>query len=144
MSLPDKLKCSIYICCLDRSKKTKIELYFNKYFFTIYFIEPLKDENLKEIKEIFFPFISKDNRIIKINYIYIKSIYTDSSQLLKFTLHNAISTSIITVIFNHLKYKKSLIFPNENVPSSMLTSYVIEINKKITYLTNLKFFEIVP
>ena len=56
MSVSEKLKCSMYICCLDRSKKTKIELTFTKDYFSIYFIEQLKEENIKEIKEIFSPF----------------------------------------------------------------------------------------
>ena len=100
MTLPEKLKCSIFICCFDRSKKSKIELYFAKDYFSIHFIEPLKDEDMKQIKEIFSPFFSKNNLIIKISYIYIKSIYADNSRLLKFTLHNPISTSTITIIFN--------------------------------------------
>ena len=33
--------------------KSKIELYFAKYYFSIHFIEPLKDEDMKQIKEIF-------------------------------------------------------------------------------------------
>ena len=138
MSLPEKLKCSIYICCLDRNKKTKIELFFAKDYFSIYFIEPLKAENLKEIKTIFSPFFSKNNRVIKINYIYIKSIYVDNSKLLKFTLHNPITTSIITIIFNHFKYKKSLLFSDANIPTSMLPSIALDINQKIIYLIEKK------
>ena len=138
MSFPEKLKCSIYICCLDRNKKTKIELFFAKDYFSIYFLEPLKKENLKEIKDIFSPFFSKNNRIIKINYIYIKSIYVDNSKLLKFTIHNPISTSIITIIFNHFKYKKSLLFSEVDIPMSMLPSIAIDINQKITYLVEKK------
>jgi hypothetical protein len=56
MTLPEKLKCSIVICCFDRSKKSKIELYFAKDYFSIHFIEPLEDEDMKQIKEIFSPF----------------------------------------------------------------------------------------
>ena len=138
MSLPEKLKCSIYICCLDRNKKTKIELFFAKDYFSITFLEPLKEENLKEIKDIFSPFFSKNNRVIKISYIYIKSIYVDNSKLLKFTLHNPISTSIITIIFNHFKYKKSLIFTDANIPISMLPSIALDINQKIINLIEKK------
>ena len=138
MTLPEKLKCSIFICCFDRSKKSKIELYFAKDYFSIHFIEPLKDEDIKQIKEIFSPFFSKNNLIIKISYIYIKSIYADNSRLLKFTLHNPISTSTITIIFNHFKYKKSLIFSDANLPSSMLPSIALDINKKIISLIEKK------
>ena len=138
MTLPEKLKCSIFICCFDRSKKSKIELYFAKDYFSIHFIEPLKDEDMKQIKEIFSPFFSKNNLIIKISYIYIKSIYADNSRLLKFTLHNPISTSTITIIFNHFKYKKSLIFSDANLPSSMLPSIALDINKKIISLIEKK------
>ena len=138
MSVPEKLKCSIYICCLERSKKTKIELSFSKDYFSIYFIEPLKEENIKEIKEIFSSFFSEKSRLIKINYIYIKAIYANNSHLLKFTLHNPASVSVFTLIFNHFKYKKSILFPELNIPSSMLTSITLDINKKIINLTEKK------
>ena len=138
MSIPEKLKCSIYICCLDRSKKTQVELGFSKYFFSIYFIEPLKEENIKEIKDLFYPFFSEKSLTIKMNYIYIKSIYADNYRLLKFTLHNPISTSVLTVIFNHFKYKKSLIFTELNIPPTLLPSLALDINKKIIYLTEKK------
>ena len=138
MSNPEKLKCSIYICCLDRSKKTKVEIGFSKNFFSIYFIEPLKEENIKEIKELFYPFFSVKSRTIKMNYIYIKSIYADNSPLLKFTIHNPISISAFTVIFNHFKYKKSLIFTELNLPPSLLPSLALDINKKIIYLIEKK------
>ena len=138
MSIPEKLKCSIYICCLDRSKKTQVEICFSKDFFSIYFIEPLKEENLKVIKELFYPFFSQKSRTIKMNYIYIKSIYADNSRLLKFTIHNPISTSVLTVIFNHFKYKKSLIFTELNLPPSLLPSLALNIDKKILYLTEKK------
>ena len=137
MSLPEKLKCSLFICCLDRNQKSKIELGFAKNYFTIHFIEPLKEENQKEIKEIFSPFLTRSNRLIKINYIYIKNIYADNSKLLKFTLHNPKSTSAFTIIFNHFKYKKSL-FSEINIPSSILPSIALDINKKVIYLTEKK------
>lgn len=138
MSIPEKLKCSIYICCLDRSKKTKVEISFSKDFFSIYFIEPLKEENIKEIKDLFFPFFYQKSRTIKMNYIYIKSIYADNSRLLKFTIHNPISTSVLTIIFNHFKYKKSLIFTELNLPPSLIPSLALDINKKILHLTEKK------
>ena len=137
MSFPEKLKCSINICCLDRNKKTKIELGFSKDYFTINFIEPLKEEYLKDIKEIFSPFIMKNNSLIKINYIYIKYIYSDNSKLLKFTLHNPISTGVYTIIFNHFKYKKSL-FSEINIPPSMLPSIALNLNKKLISITEKK------
>ena len=135
MSLPQKLKCSIYICCLDKSKKTKIELSFAKDYFSLYFIEPIKEENLKEIKEIFSPFISKSNRLIKVNY---RNIYADNSPLLKFTLHNPISTCAFTIIFNHFKYKKSLLFSELKSHLSNLPLIALDINKKIILITENK------
>lgn len=143
MSVSEKLKCSMYICCLDRSKKTKIELTFTKDYFSIYFIEQLKEENIKEIKEIFSPFFSEKSRLIKINYLYIKTIYVDNSCLLKFTLHSPLSISILTLIFNHFKYKKSLLFSEITVSSSMLTSIVLDINKKVINLTQRKIIDLV-
>ena len=137
MPLPEKLKCSIYICCLERNEKTKIELSFTKNYFAIYFIDPLKEEKIKEIKEIFGQFFSEKTRILKLSYIYIKTIYADNSHLLKFTLHSPISTSVITIIFNHFKYKKS-IFSETNLPPSMLPSIALDINKKVIYLTEKK------
>ena len=137
MSFPEKLKCSMYICCLARNEKTKIEISFAKNNFSIYFIEPLKEEKIKEIKEIFDQFFSEKTRILKLSYIYIKTIYADNSRLLKFTLHNPISISVITIIFNHFKYRKS-IFSEINLPSSMLPSIALDINKKVIYLTEKK------
>lgn len=138
MNIPEKLKSSMFICCLDRNTKTKIELHFTKEYFTIYFLEPIKQENLKEIKELFLPFISKNNRIIKISYIYIKTIYVDNSRLLKLTLYNPLSMSILTIIFNHFKYKKSIIFPESDITPSMLSSIAININKRVISLTEKK------
>jgi hypothetical protein len=138
MNIPEKLKSSMYICCLDRNTKTKIELRFLKEHFSIYFLEPIKQENLKEIRELFLPFISKNNRIIKISYIYIKTIYVDNCCLLKFTLYNPISMSILPIIFNHLKYKKSILFPESDLPPSMLSSIAININKKALAITEKK------
>ena len=138
MNIPEKLKSSIYICCLDRNTKTKIELRFLKEHFSIYFLEPIKQENLKEIRELFLPFISENNRVIKISYIYIKTIYVDNSRLLKFTLYNPTSMSILPIIFNHLKYKKSLLFSESDLPPSMLSSIAININKKVLAITEKK------
>ena len=138
MPIPEKLKCSIYICCFDINKKINIELMFSKDYFTINFLEPLKDENLKEIKGIFAPFLSKNNQLIKINYIFIKSIYIDCSNLLTFNLYNPITISIIPIIFNNCKYKKSLFYSELNLPVSMLSSIKLDINTKIKYITKKK------
>jgi len=138
MNIPEKVKSSIYICSLDRNTKTKIELSLAKDYFSIYFLEPLKQENLKELNELFSPFISKNYRQIKINYIYIKTIYADNSRLLKFTLYNPVSVSIFTIIFNHFKYKKSIIFSELDLPPSILPSMAIDINKKVKLITKKK------
>jgi hypothetical protein len=137
-NLPEKLKSTLYICCLERSTKIKIEIIFGKENFSIYFIEPLKPEYIKEIREIFLPFISDDNSQIKINYIYIKNIYEDSSRLLKFTLHNPLSLSIFTIIFNRLKYKKSIIFWEKDLPPLLLPSISLNINQKIMAIAERK------
>ena len=131
MSIPEKIKSSIHICCLDRNKKFNIELHFEKDYFSIFFLEPLKPEFLKEVKEIFTPFLSKNNRQIKINYTFIKTIYTDNLKLLKFTLYDPLSISILTIIFNHLKYKKSIIFTEVSLPPAILSSIALDINKKL-------------
>ena len=138
MSIPEKLKSSLYICCLEKNKKTRIELLFSKDYFTICFLETLNNEYLKEVKELFSPFLSKNNRQIRINYIYIKNIYADNDKLLKFTLHNPLSTSILTLIFNHFKYKKSIIFGEFNIPQSMLPSIASNLNQKVVALTQKK------
>ena len=122
----------------DINKKIKIELMFSKDYFTINFLEPLKDENLKEIKGIFAPFLSKNNQLIKINYIFIKNIYIDCSNLLTFNLYNPITISIIPIIFNNCKYKKSLFYSELNLPVSMLSSIKLDINTKIKYITKKK------
>jgi hypothetical protein len=138
MSLPEKLKSSLYICCLEKNKKTRIELQFSKEHFIINFLETLNNEYLKEVKELFSPFVSKNNRQIKINYIYIKNIYADNDKLLKFTIYNPLSKSILTLIFNHFKYKKSIIFAELNIPHSMLPSIASNLNKKVAALTKNK------
>jgi len=138
MSLPEKLKSSLYICCLEKNKKTRIELQFSKEHFTISFLETLNNEYLEEVKELFSPFVSKNNRHIKINYIYIKNIYADNDKLLKFTIYNPLSKSILTLIFNHFKYKKSIIFTELNIPQSMLPSISSNINKKVIAITQKK------
>ena len=138
MSLPEKLKSSLYICCLEKNKKTRIELQFSKEYFIISFLETLNNEYLKEVNELFSPFLSKNHRQIKINYIYIKNIYYDNDKLLKFTLYNPLSKSILTLIFNHFKYKKSIIFAELNIPQSMLPSIASNLNKKVVALTEKK------
>lgn len=82
--------------------------------------------------------MSKNNRQIKINYIYIKNLYADNDKLLKFTIYNPLSKSILTLIFNHFKYKKSIIFAELNIPQSMLPSIVSNLNKKVIAITEKK------
>lgn len=132
----------MYICCIEKNKKTQIELQFRKDFFSIYFIESLNEENLKEIKELFSPFFSKNNRLIKISYIYIKNMYADN-RLLKFTLHNPISKSIVSLIFNNFKYKKSLSFSEIKIQKCILPSIVLDINKKFISLTEKKISDFI-
>ena len=142
MNLPEKLRSSMYICCIEKNKKTQIELQFRKDFFSINFIESLNEENLKEIKELFSPFFSKNNRLIKISYIYIKNMYADN-RLLKFTLHNPISKSIVSLIFNNFKYKKSLSFSEIKIQKCILPSIVLDINKKFISLTEKKISDFI-
>ena len=108
-----KLRASMHVGSLDMKEKINIELNFTEKSFIIYFIEPLKEKNIEEIKDIFFPYISGDIRLVNMNYLYIKSIFLDGSNILKFTLYNPLSTSIFTLIFNHFKFKKKL-FSFEN------------------------------
>ena len=56
----EKLRASMHVCSLDMKEKLKIELSFTEKSFIIYFIEPLSDINLQEIKNNFFPYISSD------------------------------------------------------------------------------------
>ena len=46
--------------------------------------------------------------------------------------------SILPIIFNHLKYKKSLFFSESDLPPSMLSSIAININKKVLAITEKK------
>ena len=46
--------------------------------------------------------------------------------------------SILPIIFNHLKYKKSLLFSESDLPPSMLSSIAININKKVLAITEKK------
>ena len=94
----------MHVGSLDMKEKINIELNFTEKSFIIYFIEPLKEKNIEEIKDIFFPYISGDIRLVNMNYLYIKSIFLDGSNILKFTLYNPLSTSIFTLIFNHFKF----------------------------------------
>ena len=126
----EKLKASMHVCSLDMKEKLKVELSFTEKSFIIYFIEPLSDINLQEIKNIFFPYISSDFRVINMNYIYIKTIYLDVCNLLKFTLYNPLSTSIFTIIFNHFTFKK-LNFFTKSVPSfKYLNLMTLEIKRR--------------
>ena len=132
----EKLRASMHVCSLDMKEKLKIELSFTEKSFIIYFIEPLSDINLQEIKNNFFPYISSDYRVINMNYVYIKTIYLDASNLLKFTLYNPLSTSIFTIIFNHFSFKKLNIF-GKSVPSlKYLNSMVLEIKQRQSIQTS--------
>ena len=130
MSILYKLKASMHVGSLDLKEKLNIELNFTDKSFIIYFIEPLNEKNIKEIKDIFFPFISGDIRVINMNYLYIKSIYLDDSNILKFTLYNPLSTSIFTLIFNHFKLKKKNLFSKMNPSQNFMNYLVLEIQKK--------------
>ena len=130
MSILYKLKASMHVGSLDLKEKLNIELNFTDKSFIIYFIEPLNEKNLKEIKDIFFPFISGDIRVINMNYLYIKSIFLDGSNILKFTLYNPLSTSIFTLIFNHFKLKKKNLFSKMNPSQNFMNYLVLEIQKK--------------
>ena len=88
MKALDKIKASMRIGCLDIKEKINVELNFFIESFSIYFIEPLKEQNIREIKNLFYPFLSPDKRTIKMNYIYIKTIFLDGSNILKFTIYN--------------------------------------------------------
>ena len=130
MSILYKLKASMHVGSLDLKEKLNIELNFTDKSFIIYFIEPLNEKNIKEIKDIFFPFISGDIRVINMNYLYIKSIFLDGNNILKFTLYNTLSTSIFTLIFNHFKLKKKNLFSKMNPSQNFMNYLVLEIQKK--------------
>ena len=130
MSILYKIKASMHVGSLDLKEKLNIELNFTDKSFIIYFIEPLNEKNIKEIKDIFFPFISGDIRVINMNYLYIKSIFLDGNNILKFTLYNPLSTSIFTLIFNHFKLKKKNLFSKMNPSQNFMNYLVLEIQKK--------------
>ena len=130
MSILYKLKASMHVGSLDLKEKLNIELNFTDKSFIIYFIEPLNEKNIKEIKDIFFPFISGDIRVINMNYLYIKSIFLDGNNILKFTLYNPLSTSIFTLIFNQFKLKKKNLFSKMNPSQNFMNYLVLEIQKK--------------
>ena len=130
MPILEKLKASMHVGSLDMKEKIKIELGFTEKSFIIIFVEPLSEMNLKEIKNIFFPFLSSDYRKINMNYIYIKSIYLDICNLLKFTIYNPLSMSIFPLIINHFVFKKKNIF-TKTIPSfNYLNSMVVEIKRR--------------
>ena len=130
MSALDKLKAVLHVGSLDLKEKINIEICFTDKSFIINFIDPLKDLTLQEIKESFFPFISEDNRIIKMNYIYIKTIYLDGAKLLKFTLYNPLTSSLFTIIFNHFKFTKKKLFSNSSPSASFMHSMILEVKKR--------------
>ena len=129
MKALDKIKASMRIGCLDIKEKINVELSFFIESFNIYFIEPLKEQNIREIKNLFYPFLSPDKRNIKMNYIYIKTIFLDGSNILKFTIYNPTDSSIFTLIFNRFKYKKKLIINSVPSPNAM-NNIVTEIKKR--------------
>ena len=98
MSSLDKLRASIRIGSLDINEKLNIELSFTDENFIIYFLDPLNEINIREIKNLFFPFISLDNRTIKMNYLYIKSIFLDGSNLLKFSWFAILYNNMHTLV----------------------------------------------
>ena len=63
------------------------------------------------------------------NYIYIKTIFLDGSNILKFTIYNPTDSSIFTLIFNRFKYKKKLIINSVPSPNAM-NNIVTEIKKR--------------
>ena len=130
MATLDKLKASMRIGSLDIKEKLNIELTFLEDSFSIYFIEPLIEQNIREIKNLFSSFLSSDNRSIKLNYIYIKTIFLDGSNLLKFTIYNPIATSIFTLIFNRFKYKKKFLLIKSIPSSNLMNNIVSEIKKR--------------
>ena len=130
MATLEKLKASMRIGSLDIKEKINIELTFLEESFFIYFIDPLSEQNIREIKNLFSSFISPDNRSIKMNYIYIKTIFLDGSNLLKFTIYNPISTSIFTLIFNRFKYRKKFLLIKSIPSSNFMNNIVSEIKKR--------------
>lgn len=129
MSNLDNLRASLHIGSLDIKEKFNIELSFTEESFIIYFLEPLKENNIREIKNLFFPFISSDYRMIRMNYIYIKTIFLDGSNLLKLTMYNPTSISIFPLIFNRFKIKNKLIFTSVPSPKEM-NLLVLDIKKR--------------
>lgn len=130
MSNIDNLIASLHIGSLDIKEKFNIELSFTEESFIIYFLQPLKENNIREIKNLFFPFISSDYRTIRMNYLYIKTIFLDGANILKLTMHNPTSISIFPLIFNRFKIKNKLIF-SKSVPSpKAMNSLVLDIKKR--------------
>ena len=130
MAVPDKINCTIHIGSFYIKEKLNIELSFNQDSFIIYFLDPISPKNAKELRELFLPFISDDNNMIILNFIYIKSILIDGINLFKFTLYNPLKTSIFTIIFNHFKWKKPLLSFNYSPPPNILFSIGQYINTK--------------
>ena len=130
MAVPNKINCTIHIGSFYIKEKLNIELSFNQDSFIIYFLDPISPKNAKELRELFLPFISDDNNMIILNFIYIKSILIDGINLFKFTLYNPLKTSIFTIIFNHFKWKKPLLSFNYSPPPNILFSIGQYINTK--------------
>ena len=130
MSNLDNLIASLHIGSLDIKEKFNIELSFTEESFIIYFLQPLKENNIREIKNLFFPFISSDYRTIRMNYLYIKTIFLDGANILKLTMHNPTSVSIFTLIFNRFKIKNKLIFSKSVPTPKAMNSLVLDIKKR--------------
>ena len=130
MTSLEKLKASMRIGCLDIKEKFNIEITFYEAIFSIYFLEPLSEQNKRELKNLFDTFISLDSRTIKLNYIYIKTIFLDGSNILKFTIYNPIAANIFTLIFNRFKYKKKFLLVKSIPSTNLMNNIVSEIKKR--------------
>ena len=137
MMLNNKFNCVLNLCCLEKKNKKKVELSFTKNYFLINFIEPLSKEYIKEIKELIPPLFTIKDHIIRINYVYIKNLYTNNTSLIKITLHNPIKSNIFTIIFSHLQLKKVLpfFFPVYKRHSLSLPSVTLKVDEKISSYT---------
>ena len=141
MSIQERFRCSLYICFLEKSQATNIELNFSKDYFLINFLEAIKNENHEKIGKIFSPFFTNNSKMqIKINYIYIKNIYLDSKNLLKFTIHNPLSQGIATFIFTNFK-QKIAILPEMNLSTKTLSKLSINVSNKIIQITKTKIMD---
>ena len=141
MSIQGRFRCSLYICFLEKNQATNIELNFSKDYFLINFLEAIKNENHEKIGKIFSPFFTNNSKMqLKINFIYIKNIYLDSKNLLKFTIHNPLSQGIATFIFTNFK-QKIAILPEMNLSTKTLSKLSINVSNKIIQITKTKIMD---